>query len=279
MMARKYAGKTVWITGGGTGIGRALAVEYGRRGARVAVSGRRPGPLEETGRLVEEAGGEAIALICDVTSEEDLEKTVAEIVAAAGGLDVVVANAGFGVGGRIEDLSAEDWRRQFETNVIGLVMTVKVSIPHLRKTRGRIALMGSVAGTLGVPNSGAYSASKFAVRGIGQVLTAEHAAEGISCTTLLPGFVESEIAKVDNLGQYQEDWEDRRPAALMWPADRAARAMFRAIHRRNTEAVITGHGKVATFFANHAPRLTQNLMARAGQDIRKKEDQINGEEG
>ena len=273
-MAKKYAGKTVWITGGGSGIGRALAVEYGRQGATVAVSGRRSQPLEETLQQIEKVGGVGLKLICDVTDEEALEETMKDIISQTGRLDVVVANAGFGVGGRLEDLDWEDWRRQFDVNVFGLMMTVKVALPHLRKTRGRIGLMGSVAGTVGVPNSGAYSASKFAVRGIGQVLTAEHAAEGISCTTLLPGCVESDIARVDNQGRSHEDWEDRRPAALMWPADRAARAMVRAIDRRTTEAVITGHGKVATFFANHAPRLTQNLMARAGQNVRKKQDQI-----
>lgn len=273
-MAKNYSGKSVWITGGGTGIGRALAIEYGRHGATVLVTGRREEPLLETASAVKEAGGVGLVHLSDVTKVTDLEKTVAYLIEETGRLDVVVANAGFGVGGRLADVSAADWRRQFETNVIGLAMTAKVSIPYLRATKGRIALMGSVAGTLGVPNSGVYSASKFAVRGIGQVLTAELAGDGISCTTLLPGFVESDIAKVDNQGRFHEDWEDRRPQRLMWPADKAARAMFKAVHSRTSERVITGHGKLATFFANHAPRLTQTLMAKAGQEVRKKVDQI-----
>ena len=266
----EFDGKVVWITGGGSGIGKALALEFGSQGAVVAVSGRRVEPLEETASEIEKAGGEGIVASCDVTKVSELQQTVADIVDEAGRLDVAVANAGFSVTGPFEELTAADWQRQFDVNVTGLAMTVKYALPHLRDTKGRVVLMGSVAGTVGVPKNGPYSASKFAVRGIGQTLTAELAGSGVTCTTLLPGFVESQIGKVDNKGQLREEWEDQRPAKLMWPADRAARAMIRAIRRRNSERVITGHGKVVTFFANHAPRLTQWVTGRVGQNARKK---------
>lgn len=278
-MAKEFKEKVVWITGGGSGIGRALAEEFAGQGATVIVSGRRRQPLEESRDLIDAAGGRGGVVICDVNKVTDVEGAVEEIVGTYGGLDVVVANAGFSVSGRIEEMNAADWRRQFETNVFGLVMTVKYAIPHLRKTKGRIALMGSVAGTIGLPNNGAYSASKFAVRGIGQTLTAELAADGISCTTLLPGFVESDISRVDNQGRFREDWEDRRNKNFMWPADRAARVMVRAIEKRRTESVITGHGKVAAFFGCHAPRLTQLVMGRAGQNARPKKSGNEDESG
>lgn len=267
-MADEYSDKVVWITGAGSGIGRALALEFAAQGAVVASSGRRIEPLEETTEQVESAGGSGLVVPCDVTKVTELQGAVEEIIEQTGRLDVVVANAGFSVAGSFESLSAADWSRQFDTNVIGLAMTVKYALPHLRKTEGRIALMGSVAGTLGLPNNGPYSASKFAVRSIGQTLTAELAGSGVSCTSLLPGFIESEIGQVDNHGQYREEWEDRRPEKLMWPADRAARSMLRAITKRRSEAVITGHGKVVAFAANHAPRLTQQVVGRFGQNAR-----------
>lgn len=270
-MAEEFKEKVVWITGGGSGIGRGLALEFGRRKAIVVVSGRRLEPLEETAAMVEKEGGQGLALACDVTKVSEVQSTVAAMVEKYGRLDVVVANAGFSVGGTIEELTAADWRCQFDTNVIGLAMTVKFAIPHLRETKGRIALMGSVAGTMGLPNNGAYSASKFAVRGIGQTLTAELAADDVTCTTLIPGFIESDIGRVDNRGQFREDWQDRRSKKFMWPTQRAARVMVKAIEKRRTETVITGHGKVAAFFANHAPRLTQNVIAKTGQKIREKE--------
>lgn len=269
-MAAVFEEKVVWITGGGSGIGQAMAVEFGRQRAKVVVSGRRIETLEATVALVEAQGGQCRARSCDVTKVSEIESTVEAIIEEFGRLDVVVANAGFSVTGRFEELSASDWRRQFETNVVGLAMTVKYAIPYLRQTKGRIALLGSVAGMLGLPKNGPYSASKFAVRGVGQTLTAELAADGISCTTLIPGFVESEIARVDNQGRFRKEWKDQRPQKLMWSAERAARVMVKAIARRRSEAVITGHGKVASFFAMHAPRLTQTIVARAGQNARRR---------
>ncbi len=269
-MAGEFEEKVVWITGGGTGIGEALALEFAEQGAVVAVSGRRVSPLEETAADVDAAGGRGLVVPCDVTKVTEVESAVDEIVDATGRIDVAVANAGYSVSGAFEELSTAEWRRQLEVNVLGLVTTIKAALPEMRKTEGRAVLMGSVAGTVGLPNNGPYSASKFAVRGIGQTLTAELSGTGVSCTTLLPGFVESEIGHVDNKGRYREDWEDQRPKQLMWPADRAARSMLRAIKKRRTEAVITGHGKLVTFLANHAPRLTQLVMGRVGGGARKK---------
>ncbi len=269
-MAAKFSEKVVWITGGGTGIGEALALEFSSQGAVVAVSGRRVEPLEDTVAQVEEIGGRALAVPADVTKVGEIQDAVDEIISEAGRLDVVVANAGYSVAGPFEELTASDWRRQFDVNVVGVATTVKFALPHLRETGGYIALMGSVAGMVGLPSNGPYSASKFAVRSMGQTLTTELAGSGVSCTTLLPGFVESEIGRVDNQGEHHADWEDRRPKNWMWPADRAARSMVRAIGRRRTEAVITGHGKIVAFFGSHAPRVTQRVIGQFGQNARNK---------
>lgn len=259
-MSDTFNDNVVWITGGGSGIGEALAVQFAHRNATVAVSGRRPEPLETTVRDIEDAGGRGLAVPCDVTKVTELEEAVDEIVDQTGRLDVAVANAGYSVAGDFQELTAADWKRQFDTNVVGLAMTVKAALPHLEDVDGRAVLMGSVAGTLGPPNQAPYASSKWAVRGIGQCLNADLAGTGVTCTTLMPGFVESEIGKVDNKGQYRQDWDDRRPHQLMWSSERAARKMIKAIEKRRAEAVITGHGKAFAFLANHAPRLTQTLM-------------------
>ncbi|WP_230467435.1 SDR family NAD(P)-dependent oxidoreductase [Lujinxingia vulgaris] len=269
-MADVFKDKVVWITGGGSGIGAALAREFGVQGARVVVSGRRMEPLEEVVAALESDGAEAIALGCDVTRVGDIESTVTAIAERFGGLDVAVANAGFSVGGRLEALNASEWRRQFDTNVTGAAMTLRYALPHLYASKGRAVVMGSVAGTLGIPGNAAYCASKFAVRGMAQALSAELAGSGVSCTLLQPGFVHSDINRVDNQNQVHEEWEDRRPAQLMWPADKAAREMLKAIASRKREAVITGHGKVATFLAYHTPGLTQTVLAKAGERLRPK---------
>ncbi|MFP4598164.1 MAG: SDR family NAD(P)-dependent oxidoreductase [Persicimonas sp.] len=257
-----FKNKSIWITGGGSGIGRALAVEFARQGARVAVSGRRLGKLEESVEAINAAGGTGLAVQCDVTEEQQVIAAVEQVVDEFGGLDVSIANAGFGVGGRVEDLSADDWRRQFDVNVVGAAITARHSLPELRKTDGRVVLMGSVAGTIAQPGNSAYCASKYAVRAIGQALAMELSGESVSCTLVQPGFIESEIGQVDNKGQFREDWTDKRPQQLMWPADKAARVIVRAIDKRKREFTFTGHGRVVSFFGKHMPGVVHHAITK-----------------
>jgi NAD(P)-dependent dehydrogenase (short-subunit alcohol dehydrogenase family) len=262
-MAKRFDQKVVWITGGGSGIGRAMAVEFAREGAAVAVSGRREERLADAVGSIEAAGGVGLPVRCDVTDEASVAEATQTIVRELGGIDVAVANAGFAVAGRIEKLSAADWRRQLDTNVIGAAMVARYAIPHLRERKGRIALVGSIASMVAVPGIGAYTASKYAVRAIGLTLSAELHGSGVSCTTLHPGYVESEINQVDNQGRFNPDREDRRPKRLMWPADRAARVMVDAIAKRKREYTFTGHGKVGAFAGRHLPGLVHLGVTRS----------------
>ena len=249
----RFKNQVVWITGGGTGIGLALAQKFSEEGAKVAVSGRRLNKLEDAVKTLEKSGGEAIAVQCDVTDEESVKAAIEEVVSHFHRLDVVVANAGFGVAGKIRDLSIEDWRRQLDVNVIGAVATVKHALPYLDKTKGRIGLMGSVSGMVSSPGVGPYHASKYAIRAIGQVLAMELHGSGVSCTTIQPGFVESEIGQVDNAGVFRSEFTDSRPQKLMWSSEKAARVIVDAMYKRKREFTFTMHGKVAGFLGRHAP--------------------------
>jgi NAD(P)-dependent dehydrogenase (short-subunit alcohol dehydrogenase family) len=269
-MAKRFDDAAVWITGGGSGIGKALALEMARQGARVAVSGRREDRLRAVVEALEASGRPALAVPCDVTEEAQVAAAADRVAEAFGGLDVAVANAGFSVGGPVETLTAEEWRRQLDVNVVGAALTAKHALPYLRERRGRLALVGSVAAFLGLGRSAAYCASKAALRALGQSLSVELAGSGVTCTTLHPGFVESEIGQVDNAGVYRPEREDRRPRNLMWSAEDAARVMARAIHGRAQEQVFTGHGRAAAFFAQHFPRVSVALQARAGARRRRR---------
>lgn len=261
-MARRFENKVVWITGGGSGIGKALALAFGREGATVAVSGRREDRLQQVVDELAAQSAKGLVVRCDVTDEASVAEAVQKIVRNLGGMDVAVANAGFSVAGRVEKLSAADWRRQLDVNVIGVAMTARYAIPHLRERKGRLALIGSVASMMAAPGVGAYAASKYAVRAIGQVLAVELHGSGVSCTTIHPGYIESEIAQVDNQGRFDPQREDRRPKNLMWPADRAARVMVDAIAKRKREYTFTGHGKVGAFAGRHVPGLVHFGMTR-----------------
>ncbi len=259
---RLFDERVAWITGGGSGIGRATAVELARQGAVVAVSGRRRDKLQAVVDEIEGLGGRATAVQCDVADEAQLEAAVALVAERFGRLDVAIANAGFSVAGRVEDLDAAAWHRQLDTNVIGAALTAKHALPRLRDTKGRVAFIGSVAAFICAPKLGAYNASKFAVRAIAQTLAVELEGSGVSATIVHPGYVDSEIAQVDNRGRFDPQRVDKRPKNLMWPADKAARVIVQAIHRRKREVVFTGHGKVGAFIGQHLPGIAHLMMRR-----------------
>lgn len=267
----QFHGQVVWIAGATAGIGRAMAREFARRGADVAVSGRRQDRLAEVVAEVERFGRRGLAIACDVRREDEVAAAVQTVVATLGRLDVAVANAGFGVVGRVEELTLDDWHRQFETNLFGAVAVAKHSLPALRRTGGRLALVSSVSGLLASPRVGAYAASKFALRAVGLTLTMELRGSGVSCTLLNPGFVSTEIGQVDNAGQFEASRTDKRPAQLMWSADDAARVMVKAIAARKREYTFTAHGKLGAFLGQHFPGVMCWLQRDSRATTRKSE--------
>ncbi len=251
----RFKNQVIWITGGGSGIGLALAKAFAKEGAKVALSGRRLNKLNEAVKIVEQAGGEGLAVQCDVSDEKAVEAAVEKVVQHFGKMDLVLANAGFGVAGKFKDLQVDDWRRQFEVNVLGAIATVKYALPHLEKSKGRIGLMGSVSGMFSSPGVGPYHASKYAIRAIGQVLAMELHGTGVSCTTIQPGFVESEIGQVDNAGVFRPEFTDSRPQKLMWSSQKAADVILNALYKRKREFTFTTHGKIVGFLGRHSPSL------------------------
>jgi short-subunit dehydrogenase len=264
-----FSGRSVLITGASSGIGAALALEWARQGADVALAARRVDRLDALARDCQAVGARAVVIPCDVTRDGDCEQAVARTRSALGRIDVVVANAGFGVMGAFEKLALEDYRRQFETNVFGVLRTAHASLAELTATRGRLVVIGSVSGHVASPGASAYAMSKFAVRALSEALRAEWRGRGVSVTLITPGFVDSEIHQVDNRGVHHPDSPDFVPRWLRMPTDRAARLIVRAAARRRREVVITGHGKVAVFLKRHVPWLVAAGIERLGIQSRR----------
>ena len=252
----------VWITGASSGIGKAMAFEWVRLGYKVVLSARRKELLEEIAHEIKNSGGEALAVPVDIMEEKSIENAVQTIIDHWGRIDVAVANAGFGVLGSIDKLNSKDWNRQLQGNVTGLALTVKYALPHLKQTQGRIGLVGSVGAYLPNPNVGAYGASKAAVHSIGLTLQVELMGSGVSCTTIHPGFVVSEIARIDNEGVWHPERPDPRPSNLMWPTDKAAKVMVKAIIKRKRNYIFTTHGRVIIWLQRWFPGLVRTIVSK-----------------
>ena len=259
----KFQGHSVLITGASSGIGAELARELAREGAKLVLLARRRERLDALGAELTAAGTQVLVHVGDVTQRADLDAAVALAIAHHGRLDMAVANAGFGVVGRVEKLRVDDYRRQFDTNVFGVIETTKACLPELRKTRGRLVLIGSVAGYVSMPNASPYSMSKFAVRAFAEALWLELRPHGVAVTLISPGFITSEIRQVDNQGVHHPSAKERLPQWLVMPTDVAARKIVAAAYRRRREAIITAHGKAFVWLQRLTPWVFR-LAARRG---------------
>ncbi len=270
-------GKVALITGASSGIGAALALEFARRGADVALLARRTDRLASLAAQIGRLGRRALPLACDVTRDGDVEQAVATTIAALGGVDYAVANAGFGVVGNVADLSIDDYRRQFETNFFGALRTIHAAIPAVTRRRGGIALIGSVQGFIALPGTSPYASSKFALRAVAEALWHELRPRGVAVTLISPGFVESELREVANDGSRGAAAPDPLQARLRMPADKAARQIVRAIVGRRRHAVITGHGKLLVLLAHAAPWLLRMFVRALKIGGRKQPDSRSAE--
>jgi short-subunit dehydrogenase len=258
----------VLITGASSGIGAGLAREFAQRGMRVALVARRVAQLEVLAAELRAAGALASAHGGDVTVDGVIARVVGELAALGIAPHIVIANAGFGVVGNAANLALADYRRQFETNVFGVLRTLHDSLPALRSTQGRFVIMGSVASYLSAAGSSPYTMSKFAVRALAEALHGELRSAGVSCTLISPGFVDSDIRRVDNRGGFHAHAKDPIPAWLRMKTDVAARIMARGILRGKKEVIVTTHAKVMVFMARHLPRFTRWVLLRAGRGSR-----------
>ncbi len=261
-MRRGFQDSVVFLTGASSGIGAALAQQFARQGARVFLTARREDRLRAVQEQIASEGGVAEVCVCDVTDRSSIDCAVGAAVARFGRIDVAVANAGFGVTGLFERLSTDDFRRQFETNVFGVIDTLYAVLPHVKACRGRIGIVSSAMGRFGLPTGTPYGASKFALCGLGESLYYELAEHGVSVTLILPGLVESDIRRTDNLGRVHPGKDDPAPSWLVMSAERAARQIVKGLYRRSPEVIITGHARVMISLSRHFPSVWRWLVRR-----------------
>lgn len=192
----RLAGKTAFITGGGTGIGRACAMLFAREGAKVAVAGRRAEPPAAVAAELSGAGDQAFAVVCDVTKSAEVERAVQSVVARFGRLDVVVNSAGAVLAATAEETSEADWDRLLGVNLKGTFLVSRAVLPELRKAGGGVIInIGSVLGLVGMKQRAAYAAAKGGVTLLTKAMALDHAHEGIRINCICPSLVETELIR------------------------------------------------------------------------------------
>ncbi len=203
-MSERYRDQVVVITGGGRGIGRAIALEFAAEGATLVLAGRRMDALENAAEECRELGGAASTAHCDVMKDEDLASLVGHTMNAHRRIDVLVNNAGVVTGGRLDEIASDDISRMVGVNVWAPIRLTQLALPHMREAgRGAIVNISSLAGRLGVPYYATYCASKFAMRGFSESLRRELKPEGIHVMAVYPGGTATdmmETVEFDRLG-------------------------------------------------------------------------------
>lgn len=184
----------VLVTGGGRGIGRAIALAFADPGATVAVLSRTAAELQETAAAIHARGAEAVALTLDITDEAAVAAGFVDLRRRCERLDVLVNCAGLGGGLPIHTTDTASWRRIVDTNIWGTFLVTRQAVPFLREG-GRVVNLSSVLGRFGVPGYTAYCASKHAVIGFTRALALELAERGITVNAICPGWVETKMAE------------------------------------------------------------------------------------
>ncbi|WP_427167232.1 SDR family NAD(P)-dependent oxidoreductase [Streptomyces sp. C1-1] len=216
MTRARFAGRTALVTGGGSGIGRAVALAFAAEGAYVVVAGRRREPLDETVALIERSGGKGLAVQADVSRDAEAATAVRAVVETFGSLDVAVNNAGvFRGGAPLAELSEEDWRTQLDVNVTGVFLALRAQVRQMRAQPSGGAIV-NVSSTFGVHTSpagaAAYSATKAAVTALSRGAARDHIGDGVRINVVSPGATDTPMSL--RPGETESERTERAAATL-----------------------------------------------------------------
>jgi len=252
--------QVIVITGASSGIGLATARAAARRGARVVLAARNGAVLNDIVRDIQEQGGEARAVVTDVSRREDVEALAAETLRAYGGFDTWVNNAGLSIFGRLEEVSDADHRRLFDVNFWGIVYGSTVALQHLKRAGGALINLGSVASDLAFPIQGMYSASKHAIKGFTDALRMELQEEGapVSVTLIKPASIDTPFP--EHAKNYMAQ-APKLPPPVYDPADVAEAILYAAEHGPR-DLYVGGGGKLMSSLRKRVPAVTDWMGAR-----------------
>jgi short-subunit dehydrogenase len=256
----------VIITGGSSGIGKALAREFGKHGSKIIITGRTKETLDQTVKELQQAGINIACIQADVSIEEDNKRMAAEAIALFGRIDILINNAGISMRALFEDVDMVVLKKVMDINFYGALYATKYCLPEILKNNGSVIGISSVAGYRGLPGRAGYSASKFALNGFLEVLRTELINKNVHVLTACPGYTTSNIRKRSLNKDGTVQGESPRDESSMMSAEECAQHIYKATVKRRKILILTKKGKLTVFinkwFPVWADKLVYNIMAR-----------------
>ena len=256
--------KVVVITGGSSGIGKALAEVFGKEGSKVVITGRNSEALEKTTQELKSRGvRDIISLQGDVSREEDNYKMAEEVIRHFGKIDILINNAGISMRALFEDLDLDVVRKVMDINFYGALYATKACLPSILENKGSVVGISSIAGFRGLPGRTGYSASKFALQGFLEVLRTEMLKKGVHVLIAAPGFTASNIRERALTADGQAQGKSPRDEGKMMSAEECAVHIHNAVKKRKKFLILTTQGKLTVFLNKFFPGLMDKLVYKA----------------
>ncbi|MVT10366.1 SDR family oxidoreductase [Chitinophaga tropicalis] len=257
-MQHSFQNKVVVITGGTSGIGKALAEAFLQAGARVAVCGRKQDSLQA---LEQELATDSLYTYqADVSKEEDCKRFIDQVITRLGKVDILINNAGISMRALFRDAEVSVLKQLMDINFWGTVYCTKYALPSVLANNGTIVGVSSIAGYRGLPGRTGYSASKFAMQGFLEALRTENLHTGVNVMWVCPGFTASNIRNTALNEQGRAQGETPLDESRLMSAEAVAQSILKAIYKRKRTLVLTGQGKLTVLLSKLIPGIADGLV-------------------
>ena len=255
--------KVIWITGGGTGIGKAVAELFMKEGAEVVITSKNQKQLQQTSKEI----GNPFFIAGDVRNENDVKNVIHKTIKKFGRIDILVNNAGFVIYGKVSELTIEEIESQMETNYFGMIYCTKNFLPHMiEQGQGHIVNVASVGASFGVPGVASYCATKFAMLGFSEGLKHELYGTGVGITVVSPIGVNTPLFDHPSFENYT------RPTMVTLSPETVANAVLKAANSSRLEIVVPSVARVGIWAKQNFPYFINPII---GNSFRKKLDKRN----
>ena len=251
--------KVIIITGASSGIGKALAHHFAKKGSRLVLAARNKDKLDQVEEVLRKET-ELITAIADVSKESNCKELIRQAMDRFGRIDVLINNAGISMRALFNEADLTVIKNVMDINFWGTAYCTKYALPHLLESKGSVVGVSSIAGYVGLPARTGYSASKFAMQGFLEALRAENLEKGLHVLIACPGFTASNIRNTALTADGSTQGESPRKEEKMMSAEEVAEHIYNAVKRRDQNLILTFEGKAAVFLKKFFPKTIQRMV-------------------